>query len=77
MSDPKDTKLDNASHGGGIGDIDRQPVDPSSENAGNAEPDVQPQGEDGVSGGLSVDDDVTPSGEDPDDTADDTLGTVV
>lgn len=76
MSDAKDTR-DTAGHGGGIGDIGRQPIDPSSENAGNATPDVQPQDEDGVVGGLSVDEDVTPSGEDPDDTADDTLGTVV
>jgi len=81
MSNNQNPDLDRAETGGGIGDIGRQPLDPSSENAGNADPVIERDGdEDGTEtsdGGLAVDGDPAPSGEDPDDDADETLGTIV
>ncbi|ALN74399.1 hypothetical protein [Aureimonas sp. AU20] len=76
MSKTRTPPLDDASTGGGIGDIGRQPLDPSSENAGNAEPVLHPE-DDAPGAGLTRDEDVTPSDEDPDADADETLGTVV
>ena len=87
MSNTENPELDQAKTGGGIGDIGRQPLDPSSENAGNADPVIERDGdEDGdkdgdgaetSDGGLAVDGEPAPSGEDPDDDADETLGTIV
>jgi len=80
MSKTNEGKLDDASHGGGIGDISRQPVDQSSQNPGNGEPVILPDDEDGVGAieddDLSSEDDVIPveGGEDPDDDADSTQG---
>lgn len=76
MSDTRKPELDDASTGGGIGDIGRQPLDPSSEDAGEGVPAVQPEETEGGAG-LTRDADPAPSGEDPDEAADDTLGTVV
>lgn len=64
-----------AAHGGGIGDIGRQPVDQTSENPGQGFPEAGPGGTSGT--GLSVDEDAAPSGKDPDAEADETPGTVV
>ncbi len=50
--------------------------DPSSEDAGEGVPAVQPEKTEGGAG-LTRDADPAPSGEDPDEAADDTLGTVV
>jgi hypothetical protein len=76
MTDTKRTNdADEAAHGGGIGDIARQPLDQTSENPGNATPQTGTGGTAGT--GLAVDRDVAPSGEDPDREADETLGTVV
>ncbi len=80
MSNTRRPELDDASTGGGIGDIGRQPLDPSSQNAGEGEPAVRPgqEGENETGGaGLTRDQDPAPSGEDPDEDADGTLGTVV
>ena len=81
MSNTENPELDQAKTGGGIGDIGRQPLDPSSENVGNADPVIGPNGDEDdaetAEGGLVVDGDPTPSGEDPDDEADETLGTIV
>jgi hypothetical protein len=80
MSQTNNDNLDDASNGGGIGDIPRQPVDPSSQNPGNGEPLILPDDDDGVG---AVDDDGLDSGhdvitveddEDPDDDADSTQG---
>ena len=76
MSNTRTPQLDDASTGGGIGDIGRQPLDPSSERAGNADPVVSPD-EDTGGAGLTRDEDITPSDADPDAEADETLGTVV
>lgn len=73
MSDPKKPHLDEAAHGGGIGTVDRQPVDPSTQNRGEADPNIAPAGE-GPEAGLSVEPDSRPSDEDPDASADETLG---
>ncbi|WP_416357336.1 hypothetical protein ACLNGM_04260 [Aureimonas phyllosphaerae] len=76
MADVKDgTGRDEAQHGGGIGDVGRQPIDQTSENPGNGTPQTGPGGTGGT--GLAVDEDATPSDEDPDRDADETLGTVV
>jgi len=72
MADPRDPVLDEARNGGGIGDIGRQPVDPSSENRGDAEPAIEADPDEDRPG--IVERDVEPSGEDPDDDADATLG---
>ena len=81
MSNTENPELDQAKTGGGIGDIGRQPLDPSSENAGNADPVIERDGEaddaETSDGDLAVDDEPAPSGEDPDDEADETLGTIV
>ncbi|WP_279478901.1 hypothetical protein [Aureimonas sp. SK2] len=66
---------DKADHGGGIGDIGRQPLDRTSENPGQGTPAAQPGGTGGT--GLATDADPAPSGENPDTDADETLGTVV
>ena len=80
MSQTDNDRLDDASNGGGTGDIPRQPVDPSSQNPGNGEPVILPDDEDGVG---SIEDDDLDSGddvitvedeEDPDDDADSTQG---
>ena len=67
--------LDDASTGGGIGDIPAQRTDDAASVERN---DQVRDGQDDngrVEGqGLTVDHDPTPSGEDPDDTADETLG---
>ncbi len=76
MSNADRPELDDASTGGGIGDIGPQPVDPSSENPGRGAPDVTPdRSVDRGGAGMTRDQDPTLSGEDPDDEADDTLGT--
>lgn len=78
MSNTDRPELDDASTGGGIGDIGPQPVDPSSENPGQGVPDVTPdRSVDRGGAGMTRDQNPTPSGEDPDDEADDTLGTTV
>ena len=78
MSNTGRPDLDDASTGGGIGDIGPQPVDPSSQNPGQGAPDVDPDpSEDRGGAGLTPDRDPAPSGEDPDADADDTLGTTV
>lgn len=71
----QDDTRDGAENGGGIGDVGRQPVDQTAENPGNGMPQTRPAGAGGT--GLVVDEDATPSGEDPDREADETLGTVV
>lgn len=77
MADMKRTDADDkAGHGGGVGDIGRQPIDPSSQNPGNGVPAGDVVGGTGGTG-LVVDEDATPSGEDPDTEADETLGTVI
>ena len=78
MSNNDRPKLDDASTGGGIGDIGPQPVDPSSENPGRGAPDLEPdENLDRGGAGMTRDQDPAPSGEDPDEDADDTLGTIV
>ena len=75
MSDTK-KNLDDASTGGGIGDIPAQPhEDPTPSNDPN-NTDTDGDDDNGVvqGEGLSVDANATPSGEDPDDTADEMLG---
>ena len=72
MADPRDPTLDDARNGGGIGDIGRQPVDPSSENRGNAEPRIEADPDEDRPG--IVERDVDPTDEDPDEDADSTLG---
>lgn len=46
MSNTKNTHLDEASHGGGIGDIPAQPVNPSSPNSGETDPILNSDGVD-------------------------------
>ena len=80
MSDTNDSNLDDASTGGGIGDIPRQPLDPSSENLGNGDPVILPDDDDGIGSAegedLDHDDDLigVDDGEDPDEDADSTQG---
>lgn len=74
MSDPKN--LDDARHGGGIGDIGRQPIDQSSENVGNASPSINSDDAVGRIAGtaLARDEDAAESDDDLDGEADDTQG---
>ena len=71
MSDTKKEMLDDARHGGGIGDIGRQPVDPSSENTGEGDPVIEAN-ERGDAVALTVDEDAVESEEDLDAAADET-----
>lgn len=75
MADPKQPPLDEAGTGGGIGDIGRQPVDPSSQNPGTSDPAIEADPDEDRPG--IVERDVEPSGEDPDREADETLGQIV
>ena len=75
MSDTK-KNLDDASTGGGIGDIAAQPREDATPSVEPNNPVTDGEGDNGriVGAGLAVDEDAEPSGEDPDDTADETLG---
>lgn len=75
MSDTK-KNLDEASTGGGTGDIPAQPYEDAAPSIDPNDPVTDGMGDNGhVEGqGLSVDGDADASGEDPDDTADETLG---
>jgi hypothetical protein len=75
MSNTDQTELDDASTGGGIGDIGRQPVDPSSENTGEGEPVIPPIEPTLPAEPAYADDAIgTDDGEDPDEDADSTQG---
>ena len=75
MSDTK-KNLDDASTGGGIGDIPAQPRDEATASVERNDPVTDGEGDSGHIDGaaLTVDKDIAPGGEDPDDTADETLG---
>lgn len=75
MADPRQPALDEARTGGGVGDIGRQPVDPSSENSGVSDPAIKADPDEDRPG--IVERDVEPSGKDPDREADETLGQIV
>jgi len=79
MSQTDKSGLDEAGTGGGIGDIPRQPSDPSSQNPGQGEPLILPEDGDGI--GAIEDEDlgngdevITVDDEDPDEDADSTQG---
>ena len=69
-------KLDDASGGGGIGDIPAQPRDDRPASVERHDPVTDGEGDSGHIEGaaLTVDKDARRDGEDPDDTADETLG---
>lgn len=71
MSDTKKNRDDASSS-----DIPAQPTEETSPSIDPNNAVTDGEGDNGVvqGEGLSVDDDATPSGEDPDDTADDKLG---
>jgi hypothetical protein len=75
MSDAK-KNLDQADTGGGIGDIPAQPRGDSARSVQRNDPVTDGEGDTGRIAGaaLKVDEDAAPGGEDPDDTADETLG---
>ncbi len=75
MSDAKKS-LDQADTGGGIGDIPAQHQRESARSVERNDPVTDGEGDTGRIAGaaLKVDEDAAQSGEDPDDTADETLG---
>ncbi|MBB4004719.1 hypothetical protein [Aurantimonas endophytica] len=68
--------LDDASGGGGIGDIPAQPREDRPASVERNDPVTDGEGDSGRIEGaaLAVDKDAALDGEDPDDTADETLG---